>query len=173
MRGPRITIEVHGSDVRAVAPQLPRAESLAPGTRVVAFAGKSRRWLGKLLPPRDAPPLAAIGSALLARGYGNIGAGIDDGRAAAWGDSGDGMHVAPIPSPAEPPDAASPSSPARATKGESAVWGTPALLNLLQSEKQLVRTLDEAGLRVADDVRARRTFPADVADEATDLCLEL
>jgi hypothetical protein len=84
----QIAIEVEGDDVRAVAAQLPRAETLQAGTRVVVFAGKTRRWLGKLLPPRDAPPLAAIGSALLARGYVNITAGMESGRAAVWGDSG-------------------------------------------------------------------------------------
>ena len=85
--GERITIEVDGDDVDAVAPQLARAETLAPGTRVIVFAGKSRGWLGKLLPPRGAPPPSAIGSALLARGYVNVGAGEENGRAAVWGDS--------------------------------------------------------------------------------------
>jgi hypothetical protein len=83
----RVMIEVDGEDLRSVASQLPRAESLAPGTRLVVFAGKSRGWLGKVLPPRGAPPLSTIGSALLARGYVNLGAGEENGRAAAWGDS--------------------------------------------------------------------------------------
>jgi hypothetical protein len=87
--GNRLSIEVEGDDVDAVAPQIPRAESLGPGTRLVVLAGKSRRWLGSLLPARDAPPLAAIGSALLARGYVCIGAGQEGGRAAAWGISGE------------------------------------------------------------------------------------
>ena len=88
MAAERVVIEVEGDDVDGVAPQLPRAETLPPGTRLVVHAGKSRRWLGKLFPPRDAPPLGAIGSALLARGYVNIGGGEDGGRAATWGDSG-------------------------------------------------------------------------------------
>lgn len=83
----RLVLEVEGHDVDDVAPQIPRAETLEPGTRLVALAGKSRGWLGKLLPPRGAPPLSAIGSALLARGYVEIGAGQDEGRTAAWGDS--------------------------------------------------------------------------------------
>jgi hypothetical protein len=82
----RVVVEVEGNDVESVAPQIPRAETLEPGTRLVAFAGKSRGWLGKLLPPRGAPPLAAIGSALLARGYVEIGGGEEDGRAAVWGE---------------------------------------------------------------------------------------
>jgi hypothetical protein len=87
--GERVVIEVEGDDVESVAPQIPRAETIAAGTRVVVLAGKSRRWLGKLLPPRGAPPGAAIGSALLVRGYVNIGAGVERGRAAAWGDAGE------------------------------------------------------------------------------------
>jgi hypothetical protein len=83
----RITIEVDGHDVGSVAPQLPRAETLAPGTTLVVFAGKSRRWLGKLLPPRGAPPLSAIGSSLVARGYVNVGAGEIGGRMAGWGEA--------------------------------------------------------------------------------------
>ena len=76
----KLAIQVEGNDVAAVARQIPRAETLEPGTRVVVFAGKSRGWLGKLLPPRGAPPLAAIGSALLARGY--VGTSARRGRAA-------------------------------------------------------------------------------------------
>ena len=83
----RVVIEVDGDDVDGVAPQIPRAETLPPGTRVIALAGKSRGWLGKLLPPRGAPPLSAIGSALLARGYVAIGAGEESGRTAAWGET--------------------------------------------------------------------------------------
>jgi hypothetical protein len=79
-------IEVDGHDVDTVAPQLPRAETLAPGTRIVVVAGKSRGWLGKLL-PRDAPPVSAIGSALLARGFVAIAAGEQAGRPAASGES--------------------------------------------------------------------------------------
>ena len=87
MTGERVTIEVEGHDVDSVAPQIPRAETLEPGTRLVVLPGKSRGWIGKLLPPRDAPPLATIGSALLARGYVNIGAGEESGRVAVWGDA--------------------------------------------------------------------------------------
>jgi len=83
----RVTIEVDGQDVGSVAPQLPRAETLSPGTRLVVFAGKSRGWLAKLLPPRGAPPLSAIGSSLLARGYVDVGAGEIGGRVAVWGDA--------------------------------------------------------------------------------------
>ena len=83
----RVVIEAEGHDVATVAPQIPRAETLPPGTHVVVSAGKSRGWLGKMLPPRDAPPAAALGSALLARGYVRIGGGTEKGRATAWGDS--------------------------------------------------------------------------------------
>jgi hypothetical protein len=83
----RLTIEVDGRDVDSVAPQIPRAETLPAGTRLVVFAGKSRGWFGKLLPPRSAPPLSAIGSSLVARGYVNVGGGEESGRPAAWGDS--------------------------------------------------------------------------------------
>jgi hypothetical protein len=88
MSGARVEIEVEGDDVDRVAPQIPRADTLAPGTRLVVFAGKSRGWLGKLLPPRGAPPPGVVGSALLARGYVNVGAGDEEGRAATWGESG-------------------------------------------------------------------------------------
>lgn len=90
----RVTVEVDGHDVGTVAPQLPRAETLPPGTRLVVFAGKSRGWLGKLLPPRGAPPLSAIGSSLLARGYVNVGAGEVSGRMAAWGDTSNPSDLA-------------------------------------------------------------------------------
>ncbi len=103
MSGLRVVIEVEGGDVKRVAAQLPRAETLGPGTHLVALAGKSRGWLGKLLPPRDAPSQAVLGSALLARGYVNIGAGQDGGRDAAWGDSGlsvAGDQTPPAPAPA-------------------------------------------------------------------------
>ena len=88
MSGARLAIEVDGDDLDRVAPQIPRADTLSPGTRLVVFAGKSRGWLGKLLPPRGVPPPGVIGSALLARGYVNVGAGEDEGRAATWGESG-------------------------------------------------------------------------------------
>jgi hypothetical protein len=90
----RIVIEVDGDDVDAVAPQIPRADAVAPGTRVVVLAGKSRGWLGKLLPPRGAPPPSAIGSALLSRGYVAIAAGEESGRSAVWGDAGEAVTTA-------------------------------------------------------------------------------
>jgi hypothetical protein len=86
--GDRRAMEVDGDDLDRVAPQIPRAETLPEGTRLVVFAGKSRAWLGKLLPPRGAPPPSIIGSALLARGYENIGSGEDGGRVATWGERG-------------------------------------------------------------------------------------
>jgi hypothetical protein len=79
-------IEVDGDDLDRVAPQIPHAETVPEGTRVLVFAGKSRPWLGKLLPPRGAPPPGIIGSALLARGYENVGSGEDGGRAVTWGE---------------------------------------------------------------------------------------
>jgi hypothetical protein len=82
----RVVVEVDGDDVESVARQLPAPESLTPGTRVVVLAGKSRGWLGKMLPPRGAPPAAVIGSALLVRGYLRIAAGQEAGRAATWGE---------------------------------------------------------------------------------------
>ena len=84
----RVAIEVDGDVLETVAPQLPLATSLPPGTRVIVFGGKSRGWLGKLLPPKGAPPPGVIGSALLARGYVNLGAGVEGGRAVTWGDGG-------------------------------------------------------------------------------------
>jgi hypothetical protein len=84
----RRSMEVDGDDLDRIAPQIPRAETMPEGTRLVVFAGKSRGWLGKLLPPRGAPPAGVIGSALLARGYVNIGASEDGGRPATWGESG-------------------------------------------------------------------------------------
>ena len=83
----RLEIEVDGEDVESVAAQLPRAETLAPGTRVDVLGGKSRRWLGKVLPPRGAPPSGVIGSALLARGYVGIRVGTEGGRAVTSAES--------------------------------------------------------------------------------------
>ena len=84
----RVVIEAQGEDDLArVAARIPRADSLAKGTRVVVFAGKSRGWLGKML-PRNEAPMSAIGSALLARGFVGIGAGEEAGRACAWGEAG-------------------------------------------------------------------------------------
>jgi hypothetical protein len=77
---PRLVFEVDGDDAATVAAQLPGADTLAPGTRVVVLGGKSRGWLGKVLPPRGAPPPGAIGSALLARGYVGIASGDERGR---------------------------------------------------------------------------------------------
>jgi hypothetical protein len=89
LSGERRSIEVDGDDLDRIAPQIPRAETLPAGTRLVVFGGKSRGWLGKLLPPRGAPPAGVIGSALLARGYVNIGSSDDAGRTAVWGESGE------------------------------------------------------------------------------------
>jgi hypothetical protein len=82
----RIVIEAEGDDAGHIAAQLPRADSLATGTRVVVFAGKSRGWLGKMLARREAP-MSALGSALLARGYSQITAGEEEGRACARGEA--------------------------------------------------------------------------------------
>jgi hypothetical protein len=82
----RVVIEAAGDDVASVAAQIPRAESLAKGTRVVVFAGKARGWFGKMLARGDAP-MSAIGSALLARGYVDVRAGEEEGRACAWGEA--------------------------------------------------------------------------------------
>ncbi len=82
----RVVIEAVADDVASIAAQIPRAESLAKGTRVVVFSGKSRGWFGKMLARRDAP-MSAVGSALLARGFVNVGAGEEDGRACAWGEA--------------------------------------------------------------------------------------
>jgi hypothetical protein len=60
-------IEVEGEDIAQVAAQIPRAETLEPGERVVVRP-KARSILGKLL-ARPKAPLAVLGSALLARGY--------------------------------------------------------------------------------------------------------
>jgi hypothetical protein len=65
-------VEVEGEDLAAVVSQLPRPETLPDGAVLCVHAGRSRRWLGKLLAPRDAPPAHAIGSALLALGYVNV-----------------------------------------------------------------------------------------------------
>jgi hypothetical protein len=81
-----VVVEVEGDDVARIAAQIPRAETLGAGTRVVV-AGKAKGWLGKILGARGGPPLHAMGSALLARGYVAIGAGEDEGRIAAWGEA--------------------------------------------------------------------------------------
>ncbi len=68
----------------AVAGQIPLASTLAPGTRVVVRASATRRGgvLGRLLGPRREPvPRSTACTALLVRGYVDIGA--DD--AGAWG----------------------------------------------------------------------------------------
>jgi hypothetical protein len=79
-----VVVEVEGEDVASVAAQIPRADTLEPGTRVVVYAGKTRGWLGRILPPKNAPPMSAIGSALLALGYVGLGAGQEGGRLAVW-----------------------------------------------------------------------------------------
>lgn len=65
-------------DVAVVAGQLPEAADLPPGTLVVVLGsgdgeGLASRWLGA----RARIARAVRGSALLARGYVNIGAGVD------------------------------------------------------------------------------------------------
>jgi hypothetical protein len=82
----RVVIEAVGDDVARIAAEIPRAETLAKGTRVVVFAGKSRGWFGKML-ARGGAPMSAIGSALLARGYVGLGSGEEEGRACAWGEA--------------------------------------------------------------------------------------
>ncbi len=82
----RIVVEATGDDLARVAGEIPRAETLERGTRVVVFAGKSRGWLGKLLASKGAPA-SALGSALLARGYVSVGAGEEDGRPCVWGEA--------------------------------------------------------------------------------------
>ena len=82
----RIGIDALSGDLREVGAQVPHASETAPGTRVVVFASARRGWLGKML-ARDAAPLHVLCSALLVRGYTEIGGGQEDGRACAWGTS--------------------------------------------------------------------------------------
>jgi hypothetical protein len=75
-------------DPASVATQIPEASSLEPGTCVYVMGAASRgagvlaRLMGKVTVSR-----AARCSALLARGYVGIGAGVDDvsGADVAWG----------------------------------------------------------------------------------------
>jgi hypothetical protein len=82
----RTVIEAEGDDVLSIAAQIPRAESMAPGSRVVIFPGKARGWIVKMFARHEAP-LSALGSALLARGYVRIGAGEEAGRPCVWGEA--------------------------------------------------------------------------------------
>jgi hypothetical protein len=76
-------------DVHRVAAQVPLADALPEGTLVVVLerAERSSGLVSRLLSPRPRVPLAVRGSALLARGYGEIGAGVDpsSGEELAWG----------------------------------------------------------------------------------------
>ena len=78
-------VEVDGDTLERVASQIPRADTLEPGTRVVVRA-KSRGWLAKVVGTREQGPNPVYGSALLVRGYLRIGAGDEGGRAATWGE---------------------------------------------------------------------------------------
>jgi hypothetical protein len=80
----RIAIDALGAELSEVSAQVPRATEIAAGARVVVFASARRGWLGKML-SRDATPLHVLCSALLARGYTEIGGGQEDGRLCAWG----------------------------------------------------------------------------------------
>jgi hypothetical protein len=80
----RIAIDALGAELSEVSALVPRASEIAAGTRVVVFASARRGWLGKML-ARDTTPLHALCSALLARGYTEIGGSQEDGRVCAWG----------------------------------------------------------------------------------------
>jgi hypothetical protein len=83
----RVVIEVEDDDVAAIAAKIPRAESLAPGTRVVVRARRARaRWLRGVF-GKGGPDVAAMATALLARGFTSLGGGEDEGAVAAWGDA--------------------------------------------------------------------------------------
>jgi hypothetical protein len=74
-------------DAAAVAVQIPRAGSLAPGTRIVVFATARREGGGilrRLLGRRSiAVPLSSLCTALLVRGYVEIEAAEEGARAKA------------------------------------------------------------------------------------------
>jgi hypothetical protein len=82
-------VQAVSGDLREVGAQLPRASEAQPGARVVVYASPRRGWLGKML-AREGAPLHVLCSALLVRGYTEIGGGEEDGRVCAWG-------VAPAP----------------------------------------------------------------------------
>ncbi|MDP9149447.1 MAG: hypothetical protein M3O36_05845 [Myxococcota bacterium] len=79
-----------GLDVSAIAAQIPHARESPPGTTVVVLgpAAKDRRPLRRWLGPREkVASRAARCTALLARGYVDLGAGADptSGVDMAWG----------------------------------------------------------------------------------------
>jgi len=82
-----VRLDASGADLEepaAVARQIPRASTLAPGTRVfvLATAKDDAGVLRRLLGPRRAPVLrSTLCTALLVRGYVDLGAGKDG----AWG----------------------------------------------------------------------------------------
>jgi hypothetical protein len=80
----RIAIEAVSADLREVGAQLPSASEAQPGTRVVVYASPKRGWLGRML-GREGAPLHVLCSALLVRGYTEVGSGEEDGRVCAWG----------------------------------------------------------------------------------------
>jgi hypothetical protein len=82
-----VTVEVDEEDLAPLAAQIPKAEGLAPGTRVVVYGSKSKRGLGRLLPLRKTVPPQVIGSALLALGYVNIRAEMEKERQGTSGEA--------------------------------------------------------------------------------------
>jgi hypothetical protein len=76
-------------DVGPIAAQIPAASSLRAGTLVIVLETAERAGgvLSRLLRPDGKVPLVVRGSALLARGYGGIRAGVDpaSGEELAWG----------------------------------------------------------------------------------------
>ena len=161
----RVVIEVEGDDVDGVAPQIPGAETLAPGTRLVVLAGKSRGWLGKLLPrARSLRRSAAIGSALLARGYVERRRRGERRRRRM-------LRVAAASFEPVSPDLylIDPELRLARSPPESESEPRRPLLDLLEAREQLVSTLEQPGLRVGDDVGLCGPFALDVANESTDL----
>jgi hypothetical protein len=76
-------------EVGPIAAQIPAASSLRDGTLVVVLetAERAGGLLSRLLRPEGRVPLVVRGSALLARGYSGIRAGVDpaSGEELAWG----------------------------------------------------------------------------------------
>jgi hypothetical protein len=79
------TVEADGDDVALLMDRVAPADTLPPGTRLVVFASRPRRWLGKLFASTAPRPSPVIASVLLARGYVAIEAGEESGRPAVWG----------------------------------------------------------------------------------------
>jgi hypothetical protein len=88
-----LLLDEQRGDPRALAEvvaQLPRASSLAPGTLVVILGtAANERPFWRLFARGAEVPRAARCSALVARGYVDIGAGLDEATGAdlAWGRS--------------------------------------------------------------------------------------